>query len=681
MQAGAFEIDFNTLYFNNELKTKQLAISEYPSLQLANRQSVLNKAIEDIFNDKGDELMRPIFDTYNDNLHKAVTGVDEDTAKLLKNNLSRFAAAKSNYTIQLLERCKADADGVVRSKEEYQRAAKVVINRANSSQAVEYNTAVHRTRVCKQWKQFEEQRRLFPNIEWLRTRSASPRELHLSYVGRIWHMDDPFLQKNSPGCIWSCKCDWRNTRKPITENSDLTPVPVSPGLEGNPSSTNEVYTDKHPYFSRVDKHIPDLGVLYNPDEIAYINSVDANGKKFLEHYNCRFEKEYKQNLQAITELNKIGYGKETKLLPQIHYSQVALRERYYGKAFQAIQPNDCPDALINGKLAEFKSGTNKMASKRIYQASKKADIVYLELTEGMTDDYLNSFVKRQWANPDRQNIETLLINNKGKTHVFNRLEVSETKVFKTAKDINEAEKMAKDLGFKTVDFGGAKIEQINTILEAFHNEVSSSGKNVTVDKLLLSKNIKGERKGIVGGRYHQKTDIRGSMIEINLQNFQTNTYREVVPFKNQIKNISRKIESSEKTIEAYSSRLGKNKSVDTMLKKEIKLEKSRIEDYKYSIIKIERAIANGEKPIPTNVSDLFKSVNDQVKGIVHHEYGHHIDHVTGRRSFKDFKAVSKYGETSRGESFAEWYTHYKMIGAKEVPEDLLNIFKEWEKIK
>lgn len=339
---------------------------------------------------------------------------------MFKNNLSRFAAAKSSYTIQQLERCKADEDGVARSKEAYLKEAKKVVARANTAQAAEYNTAVHRCRVCKQWKHFEEKKRLFPNIEWIKTRSVVPRDLHLRYVGRVWSMDDPFWKENSPGCIWNCKCDWQNTRKPVTENSDLPPVDVSPGLEGNPAVTNEIISDKHPYFDRVDKHVPEVGVLYNPDEIAYIEAVDSSGKKFLQHYNCLFEAELETNLKAVNELSKIGYGKEVKLLPRIHQSQVELRERYYGRAFQAIQPKDCPDAMIDGKLIEFKSGNRKSAAKRIYQAAQKADIVYLELVEELSEGYLIQFVKRQWESTNRSNLTTLIITNKGKTQVYQR---------------------------------------------------------------------------------------------------------------------------------------------------------------------------------------------------------------------------------------------------------------------
>ncbi|MGE4542241.1 MAG: phage minor head protein, partial [Bacteroidales bacterium] len=299
MSPGAFEIDFDQLYFAGDLNNRRLTINEYPSLQLVSRSEALNQAVEAVYKGDSSELIPALFETYNSNLHKAVSGVDPESAKLLKNNLTRMAAAKANYTAQLLQRARADKNGVIRPKSVYQKEAKKIISRANTTQAAEYNAAVHRTRIFKQMNRFQETKRLFPNIEWLRTRSASPREVHLAYVGRVWPMDDPFLQTNHPGCVWGCKCDWKNTDKPATDNQDLKPVPASPGLEGNPASTNEIFTNKHPYFKRVDKHIPDLGVLNNPDELVFLKQKDANGKPFLMHYNNQNDNELQKNLKAV----------------------------------------------------------------------------------------------------------------------------------------------------------------------------------------------------------------------------------------------------------------------------------------------------------------------------------------------------------------------------------------------
>jgi len=63
-------------------------------------------------------------------------------------------------------------------------------------------------------------------------------------------IDDPFWQENQPGNLYNCKCDWQTTDKEVS----VTPaksVKPSPGLEGNPATTREIFTDKHPYFNKV----------------------------------------------------------------------------------------------------------------------------------------------------------------------------------------------------------------------------------------------------------------------------------------------------------------------------------------------------------------------------------------------------------------------------------------------
>jgi len=394
-----------------------LAISEYPSLQLANRQTDLNSAVEQIWQGKGSELMRPIFDTYNNDLHRAVASDNEETAKLFKNNVSRLAAAKANYTIKELERCKADINGVIRSKEEYLRTAKIVIGRANRAQAAEYNTTSHRCRVAKQWAQFTKEKRLFPNIEWLRTRSASPRELHLTYVGRIWSMDDPFLRNNTPGCIYNCKCDIKNTDKPVTDNSELIEVPVSPGLEGNPYYTEKIFTDKHPYFSRVEKHIPDVGVLYNPDEVAYLNRITDKGINYQVHYLVRNAAETKENEVIARALANDGF-KDVKLLPTINAKEQVLRQRYYG--IEYTNKTKCPDCSANGEMLEFKNTTFKNLSHNILEASKKTNTAVIKLS-GKTDEaWLERFCRKQFTLVDRENLEKIIIVDSDNVFIYKK---------------------------------------------------------------------------------------------------------------------------------------------------------------------------------------------------------------------------------------------------------------------
>lgn len=236
---------------------------------------------------------------------------------------------------------------------------------------------MHRARVVKQWEQFQGERHLYPNIEWLRTRSASPREIHLAYVGRVWAMNDPFWNSNQPGCTWNCKCSWKTTDAKPTDNNNIVQVEASAGLEDNPYYTHEIFTNKHPYFSRVNKHVPALGPLHNPDDIAYLSKVE-NGIKYQVHFNA--QKEFEQvNKAFLPALKEAGF-EEIKFLPQIEKSETELRKRYFGKYWKGKKS---PDVFADDVYVELKHAENKGRNTRrniiahIGKAAKKADEVII----------------------------------------------------------------------------------------------------------------------------------------------------------------------------------------------------------------------------------------------------------------------------------------------------------------
>lgn len=135
-----------------------------------------------------------------------------------------------------------------------------VLHAFNRYQAAEYNTAVSRCRTAKQFEEFSapDNMRLFPNLRWLPSRSATPREQHMLFYNRVWAKDDPFWSQNSPGNLWNCKCDWEETSDPITDGNPETPVRHD-GLEGNPAQTGEVFTDNANYIRTLNRSDINIG--------------------------------------------------------------------------------------------------------------------------------------------------------------------------------------------------------------------------------------------------------------------------------------------------------------------------------------------------------------------------------------------------------------------------------------
>lgn len=201
-----------------------------------------------------------VYKAYSDNLRKAVGGVfnaDDygdkyfDLQAQLQSNVTRFAAYKAYHLTEQLKKQREKWT----DDDEYKKVAKAVLNTFNRYQAAEYNTATARARTAKQWTDFTSDpiaNELYPNLRWLHSRSANPREEHIQFYGLVLPKTDPFWQENQPGNLWNCKCDWEETDDPAAATRPAT-IHAN-GLEGNPAVTGEIFTQECTYFKQAGKN-------------------------------------------------------------------------------------------------------------------------------------------------------------------------------------------------------------------------------------------------------------------------------------------------------------------------------------------------------------------------------------------------------------------------------------------
>jgi SPP1 gp7 family putative phage head morphogenesis protein len=535
----------------------------------------------------------------------------------------------------------------------------------------EYDMAIASSQNAARWTEFEKEADVIPNLKYQTVGDSNVRPEHAALDGIVRPLSDPFWSTHYPPNGWGCRCEAvQSIGEPVTTKYKDISIPEM--FRTNLAKTGLIYPKNHPYYDGVPKDVLRRSMQYIPQEYAFRTMSAGNDLFFEEHAMVQWEPEAKENREIAKMLVKEGY-KDVKLMPRLHEKEVELRAKIYGKEYASKHKTKCPDCFADGKPVEFKSAVRKQMSARIGQAAAQADIVVLKCKERLTTDYIERFVKGQWNLDDRKNVSRIIIINDNKTIVFNRL----NPIFNAPKNIQEAVDFAKNLGFKNVDFGKADIKQINVVLEALNKEVTVRGK-IDMKELKISDSINKKGNGIVGGRYWNNQQKDGRLLEINAEIFKHNFYAKVKTFDEEISLFEKKIESSNKTIDLLNSKLGKNKTVDKELIRDIKREKERISDYEYNIKQFENSIKNKEKPLPEGVSSLFKDINDQVKSVVHHEYGHYVDDVT-HQDYTNNKDISVYGKSDRKEHFAEWYSHYRMIGKEDVPEDLLKIFESWEK--
>lgn len=246
--------------------------------------------------------------------------------------------------------------------------------------------------------------------------------------------------------------------------------------------------------------------------------------------------------------------------------------------------------------------------------------------------------------------------------------------FTKCNSFDEAVARAKSYGIDKFDMGDATLEEVNVILEAIFEESQAAKIELSEFKLVRNLGQQLGTKKAVGGVYH----YQNNSIQIDLADFKTNVFKEVESYEERVSKLQKNIEGLKKQIEQNEARLGKSKAIDKMLKSDIKMLNSRISDIEVKIHKFEVAIARGEQPLPFTVDTTLKTINEQVKCEIHHEFGHYVDHKLGRPSFTNNKYISEYGSGERNENFAEWYAHYRVKGKEGVPEDLLSIFEKYD---
>lgn len=178
---------------------------------------------------------------------------DADFYDELKYNNGVFSAFKTHRFANDMASQLVSADGTLKSFAEWERdTAPIRRHHVRNWLETEYNTAVRRAHLAAEWRQFEREKDILPNLEWMETTSVTPGADHRLFWGVIRSIDDPFWNEHRPGDRWGCKCGLRSTDKAIT------PLPPgiydpkfapAPGLNNNPGRDAMLFSFSHPYFA------------------------------------------------------------------------------------------------------------------------------------------------------------------------------------------------------------------------------------------------------------------------------------------------------------------------------------------------------------------------------------------------------------------------------------------------
>ena len=176
---------------------------------------------------------------------------DYEFLQEIKYNNAVFAAFKTHRQQNDLFAQLCGEDGTPKSFAQFKKDVEPIIGNYNINWLqTEYTTAIKRSRLAVQLKQFEKEKHIYPNLKWLPSMAAVPRESHKPFYNRVWAQSDPFWKSHRPGDEWGCLCGLTSTDEPVTEgNINAQDMPVaSPGLDNDPNEDKRLFSETHPYI-------------------------------------------------------------------------------------------------------------------------------------------------------------------------------------------------------------------------------------------------------------------------------------------------------------------------------------------------------------------------------------------------------------------------------------------------
>lgn len=286
----------------------------------------------------------------------------------------------------------------------------------------EYNTAVTRAQQAADWKRFEENADIMPNLTWIPSTSAQPGADHKIYWGVTLPIDHPFWNSHRPGDRWGCKCSLENTDdEPTAIPDDTDPKRNQPadGLDTNPGKDGKLFSDSHPYIKTatreakkaVEKYMEEkvnlpkpIKVKIEPDEVEYETYPTQKGLIRIHPGHGKNEK--KENLEVASYLaNKYGY--EIELLDNPPNVKSADTFNYTLDVKQEYKISRTP--------------TKSSVDNLIRDARKQADDIVLKLEADISLVSLSKAIHSRVRRSENIKSVTVIIN--GKSKLYHRGEI------------------------------------------------------------------------------------------------------------------------------------------------------------------------------------------------------------------------------------------------------------------
>ena len=192
---------------------------------------------------------------------------EHDFYEQIRGNNEVFSAFRTHRMQNDIASQLLDGKGKLKPFHRFEEDVQRIIGTYNTAWLeTEYDTAVIRAHQAADWRVFERDGGILPNLRWMPTTSAEPDPVHAQFWGIELTLPKGhrFWKSHRPGDRWNCKCSLEQTDEPATSEygiplSDYIP---SAGLDNNPGEDAKIFSDTHPYIANAyptaDKAVKDF---------------------------------------------------------------------------------------------------------------------------------------------------------------------------------------------------------------------------------------------------------------------------------------------------------------------------------------------------------------------------------------------------------------------------------------
>lgn len=313
--------------------------------------------------------------------------------KQLQTNTAVFSMFKMHASMKDMAALLKDENGNVRSKADFIKEALKVDNKYRTQNLdAEYDTAVRQARMASKWQKFQKNKHLYPSLIYLHTKAANPDPVHLTYVGIIRPVDDPFWDTHYPPSRWRCQCDVDPTDAEDTDiPSNLPPIPAD--FAFNSGKTGQIFDIKNSDYikkataAEIPKLIKEAETFFNADvaeKSPYQPIYKSKSGTLVEAHPLAFNNEdFNQNISYARDLaNSKLPVKTIQILPDL---------KRYPELRKSLLPDakglHNPDFRIDGVITDAKEPSEISPSKNtikntIKSAHQQGDGIMLFLKPG-----------------------------------------------------------------------------------------------------------------------------------------------------------------------------------------------------------------------------------------------------------------------------------------------------------